>query len=106
MQKWSIEYWSAATGRCVIEKWLDRLTDEQLRSISRELKMLEAAGNNLRLPHSKSLGNGLFELRERRFGYRIYYCFRDNRVIILLAVGDKKSQENDIKIAHERLLKI
>lgn len=106
MQKWSIEYWSTATGRHVIEKWLDKLTNEQLRSVARELKMLEEVGNQLRLPHSRSLGTGLFELRERRFGYRIYYCFKGVQVIVLLAAGDKKSQENDIKVAYERLLKI
>ena len=106
MQKWSIEYWATATGKQIVEKWLDKLTDEQLLSVTRELKMLQEAGNTLRLPHSKSLGNGLFELRERRFGYRIYYCFKGKQVIILLAAGDKKSQANDIKNLNERLLKI
>lgn len=66
--------------------------------------MLGEVGNGLALPHSKALGKGLFELRERRFGYRIYYCFRSESVIILLAAGDKRTQERDIKIARDRLL--
>lgn len=76
---------------------------EQFKSITRELKLLAVYGNELRLPHSRSLGKGLFELRERRYGYRVYYSFQDGRVIVLLAAGDKATQKSDIKIAHERL---
>lgn len=60
----------------------------------------------MKLPHSKSLDSGLFELRERRYGYRIYYGFHENRLIILLTAGNKASQERDIKIARERLSSI
>ncbi len=66
--------------------------------------MLEMVGNDLRLPHSKPLGEGLFELRERKYGYRVYYGFKGQCLIILLAAGNKRSQERDIKIARERLL--
>ena len=66
--------------------------------------MLEELGNELKLPHSRALGKGLFELRERQFGYRVYYCFKGNQLIILLTAGDKKTQEKDIKIAYKRLL--
>ena len=63
-------------------------------------------GNELRLPHSKSLGNGLFELRERNFGYRVYYTFCKQQVIVLLHSGDKNTQNKDIKLARERLIKL
>lgn len=104
MKRWRIEYWDVAKGKNPIEKWVDALTTVQLKSVAKEIKMLEEAGNELKLPHSRSLGKGLFELRERRYGYRIYYCFQGECVIILLAAGDKKSQKNDIQIARERLL--
>jgi len=42
-------------------------------------------------------------LRESRYGLRIYYAFHDLQLIVLLAVGNKTSQERDIKIARERL---
>ncbi|MBP6870248.1 hypothetical protein KBC04_05170 [Candidatus Babeliales bacterium] len=48
----------------------------------------------------------MFELRERHYGSRIYYGFCGNRLIILVAAGDKTSQEKDIKIARQRLLKV
>ena len=106
MREWQIQFWSESKGKNPIEKWLDSLTEEQLRSVAKELRMLEKSGNNLKLPHSRALGKSLFELRERRFGYRMYYTFQDRYLIILLAAGDKTSQEKDIRIARERLLKI
>jgi putative addiction module killer protein len=104
MKRWQIEYWSPGRVKSPIEKRADALTTEQLKSVAKEIKMLEEAGNELKLPHSKSLGKGLFELRERRYGYRVYYCFRSEVIILLLAAGDKQSQKNDIKVARERLL--
>ena len=103
MKKWNIEYWVNESGKSPLEKWIYKLTIEQFESISQELRMLEKLGNELKLPHSRALGKGLFELRERQFGYRLYYCFKGNQLIILLAAGDKKSQEKDIKTAYKRL---
>jgi putative addiction module killer protein len=49
------------------------------------------------------LNKGLFELRERRYGFRVYYAFYRIKQIVLLAGGDKGTQKTDIKIAQERL---
>jgi hypothetical protein len=38
----------------------------------------------LREPISKALGDGLFELRGRTSGIRIFYAFKPGRVIVLL----------------------
>lgn len=97
---WKIQYLDS------VESWLDSLNKPQLKSIAKELRLVELCGNELRLPHSKSLGGGLFELRERRFGLRIYYCFDQERVILLLHAGDKSSQKNDIKTAKSLLTKV
>ncbi|MDA5012941.1 type II toxin-antitoxin system RelE/ParE family toxin, partial [Acinetobacter baumannii] len=44
-----------------------------------------------------------FSVSELRFffgpGYRIYYCKQGQRVVILLAGGDKSTQSKDIKLA-------
>lgn len=103
---WVLEYWCDGKSKNSIENWFDRLTDEQFKSIAKELKLLEMCGNELRLPHSKSLGGGLFELRERRYGYRVYYTFYKNKVILLLEAGNKTSQRSDIKLAQKRLLEL
>ena len=106
MDEWQIEYWHYSEERVSsIEKFLDQLTNEQFKSLAKELQLLKLCGNNLRLPHSKSLGKGLFELRERNFGYRVYYSFVRNKSIVLLHIGGKSTQKSDIKIAKERLVK-
>lgn len=104
MKTWQIRYWAPASGKNPIEKWFDKLTADQFKSVTKELVLLERLGNELKMPHSRALNNGLFELRERRYGYRIYYTFRGHYIIVLLAAGDKGSQKKDIKIARERLL--
>lgn len=104
MKLWQIRYWTTGNTRGPISKWLDKLPKEHLKSVAREISLLEETGNELKLPHSKALSKGLFELRERQYGYRKYCSFKGELIIILLAAGDKKSQERDIKIARERLL--
>ena len=101
MKSWNLIYYNEKSSS--VKEWLDNLTHEQLKSVSKELLLLEKCGNTLRLPHSKALGKGLFELRERSFGYRIYYGFLPNFTIILLHAGGKTSQNKDIRIAKERL---
>lgn len=103
---WNIEYWCDNSNKSPVEKWLDSLTKEQLKSVAKELKLLELCGNKLKLPHSKSLSTGLFEIRERRYGYRIYYGFYQEKIIILLNAGNKKTQKKDIKIARKRFSKL
>lgn len=86
-----------------LEKWLNGLNKSQLKSLAKEIRLLELCGNQLRLPHSRSLGSGLFELRERAYGLRVYYIFDKNEVITVLQAGDKTTQARDIKKAREML---
>ena len=90
----------------VVEDWLDNLSCGQLKAIAKEIRLLELCGNQLKLPHSRSLGAGLFELRDRRFGIRLYYCFMVDGEIVILHGGGKTGQDKDIKIARDLLKKI
>lgn len=68
---WKILYNS--NGENLVEKWLNKPSINQLKSVSKELELLKLSGNQLRLPHSKPMGDGLFELRENYF---IVSCWR------------------------------
>ncbi len=46
--------------------------------------MLEAHGNTLRPPISKSLGHGLFEARGLTTGVRLFFVFAPGRRIVVL----------------------
>lgn len=103
MPEWNVQYWEDESGNSPLKKWLSTLSTEAVKSISREIRRLEEFGNLLRLPHSKPLKQGLFELRDQHYGYRIYYAFDKNKIVILFGGGDKSTQEHDIKLARERL---
>jgi phage-related protein len=65
-------------------------------------------GPDLRLPHSKALGEGLFELRPRgRFGIaRAFYCFLPGRRVVIVHAFVKKTQQTpdrELKIARKRV---
>lgn len=50
----------------------------------------------------KAIGNGLFELRvDYGPGYRVYFMRKEEKLIILLAGGDKSTQKRDIRKARE-----
>ncbi|MBD3265468.1 hypothetical protein GF373_02260 [bacterium] len=48
----------------------------------------------------KSVGEGVYELRIHYGpGYRVYYKKQSDKIVILLAGGEKRTQEKDIKTA-------
>lgn len=100
---WTIKYWLTDTGKNEIERWYSKLDNLQAASVAQELALLRKCGNSLKLPHSRALGKKLFELRERTYGYRIYYTFYEHHVIVLLVAGDKSSQPKDIVKARIRI---
>ena len=74
----------------------------------RVVEWLEADGLTLRMPHSRAMSGGLFELRckgPEGIG-RAFYCARVGRELIILHSIIKKSQatpERDLKLARKRL---
>jgi len=81
----------------VYAQWLDNLRD--IRARARVLARVErlAAGNP---GDVKSVGEGVSEMRiDYGPGYRVYFTRRGNEIVILLAGGDKSTQDADIKTA-------
>lgn len=79
------------------ERWFARLRDSEARL--RILARLERlAGGNP--GDCNPVGEGVLEMRIHYGpGYRVYYVNRGERLILLLAGGDKKTQEQDIRLA-------
>jgi phage-related protein len=76
-------------------------------SYTRLTELLEEFGLDLRMPHSRSMGGGLFELRPRgREGIaRVFYCLKVGKRIIMLYSFIKKTQETpkrELDIARRR----
>lgn len=80
-------------------KWFSQIDSQAAAKVSTVLYRLEQGHSS----NIKSVGGGVFEYKiDFGPGYRIYFGQDGNQLIILLAGGAKKSQKNDIKIAHER----
>lgn len=89
----------AIVQTAIFRRWLDGLTDRRARvRIDDRLRRL-ASGN---AGDTKAIGQGVQELR-LHFGpgYRIYYAWRGDVLVILLTGGDKSSQSRDIAKAKQ-----
>lgn len=81
---------------------------EVLADYARLLELLMEHGPNLRLPHSRSLGDGLFELRPRGspdIG-RAMYCFLVGKRVVVVHAFVKKTQQTPdqgLKLARKRV---
>ncbi|MBO5996561.1 MAG: type II toxin-antitoxin system RelE/ParE family toxin [Acetobacter sp.] len=81
------------------KKWIAKLRDQRARArISEYLeRLLEGNFSNV-----KPLGGGISELRiDYGPGYRVYYTEKNGMIILLLAGGDKSTQDKDIAKARK-----
>ena len=78
----------------VFEKWLSRLRDNAGKA--RIVATLDSCRLGT-LGDTKSVGDGVRELRIHFGpGYRVYYAKRKNMILLLLCGGKKSSQTRDI----------
>ena len=83
----------------VYADWFSQLRDRQARArIDVRIRRLSLGNPG----DVKPVGEGVSELRiDYGPGYRVYFVPRGSTVIILLAGGDKRTQDRDIQIALE-----
>ncbi|MDP1759196.1 MAG: type II toxin-antitoxin system RelE/ParE family toxin [Thermodesulfovibrionales bacterium] len=81
----------------IYSRWFTALRDRKARArIQTRLDRLQLG----LLGDVKPVGEGVLELRiDYGPGYRVYFVHRGHEMVILLAGGDKSTQEKDIKIA-------
>lgn len=89
-----LKIYKTESGRCPFEEWLNDLKDPMGRARIRSRLDRVASGN---FGDSKSVGEGVFELRFIfNTGFRVYYGQDGDSIVVLLLGGDKSSQEKDI----------
>jgi putative addiction module killer protein len=81
------------------DRWLNGLRDIQGRArIQRRLTRLQ----NGNVGDHKYVGESVFEMRIHFGpGYRVYFTRQGAEFVIVLAGGDKSSQDKDIRFARE-----
>lgn len=89
--RWTIDDYTTASGESSVRTFLSGLHDRDKVEAFALIQLLSERGNTLRLPHSRSLGEGLNELRGKQV--RIFYVFRPQRRIVLLDGMVKKRDD-------------
>ena len=94
-----IEPYETENGKIPVEEFIASLDKEHKAKVRRNLKLLEMNGNMLRMPFSKPLEEGIFELRTQfKDGIsRVCYFFVYGRKIILTHGFIKKTQRTPQK---------
>jgi hypothetical protein len=87
-----------------VEEWLDGITLKEFGSVLPRIEQLGERGSALRMPASRSLGEGLFELRFdlNRVSWRISFFFADARRIVLLTVFRKQRMNERHEVERAR----
>jgi len=104
--KWQIQYYNDK-----LEKEILDLPDGLLARYLRLTDLMLEFGSNLGLPHTKSIENGLFELRVKsKEGIaRVFFCTKVGKKIIMIHSFIKKSQKTpkkEIEIAKTRMSEV
>jgi phage-related protein len=104
--QYTIEYYNQRV-LAEIESWRSDI----LADYARLAELLMEFGPILKMPHSRSMGGGLFELRARgREGAaRALYCFALDRRIVVLHAMVKKTRSvprRDLDIARARVKEV
>ena len=95
---YEIELYTKANGKSPFKEWFNNLDlQTQIRVESRIDRLY--LGN---FGDCKALGDGIQELR-LHFGpgYRVYFSIIGKQLVVLLAGGEKSTQDKDIKNAKE-----
>lgn len=107
VMQWVVEYYSMIVERFIFEELPDGLL---ARYIHLSRRMLEY-GPNLKEPHTKALGDGLFEMRLKSGEgiARVMYCTVVGRRILMLHGIIKKSPQTptkELEIARRRMKEV
>ncbi len=86
-----------------VEIFLLTLNEKEIAKVIRTIELLEEFGNDLGMPHSRHMSDGLLELRIRGTReIRIFYCFHKKQAVLLHAFIKKTQKTIDKELARAR----
>lgn len=103
MKKYTIAYYDEK-----VENEILKLPKAMQARYLQFVDSMEEFGPNLGLPHTKTMGNGLFEMRIKSFAgiARVFYCTMiDKKIIVLHSIVKKtaKTPPKELAIANKRM---
>lgn len=107
MVNFEVVFYEKENGECPVEEFIDSLNVKMRAKLVGLLELLEEKGNQFRELYSKSIGDGIFEIRCKTGNNitRVLYFFYYEGKIILTNGFVKKTQKTppeEIRLAKER----
>lgn len=104
--EWKITYYNRAVFDEIMA--LPKTTKARYVALT---DMMMRYGSNIGMPHTKAMGDGLFEMRIKGQDNiaRVFYCTQKNKNIVVLHSFIKKTQrtpKKEIEIARKRLIEV
>lgn len=95
MQGFEVVFYEKEDGSCPVEEFLQGLDAPMEAKMLRTIELLENNGHNLREPYSKTIGDGIFELRAKVSSdiTRVLFFFVKGRQIVLTNGFVKKTDK-------------
>lgn len=104
--KYNVLFYETENGKKVVSQFIKSLDNITYAKTIRQIDLLKSYGVDLGMPHTKSLGSGLIELRVRgKREVRIFYVFAKGKDVYLLHGFIKKTQKTpkkELDIARDR----
>ncbi|MEN6408385.1 MAG: type II toxin-antitoxin system RelE/ParE family toxin [Anaerolineaceae bacterium] len=101
---WSIVFYTDRRGKCPPLEFIESLPVNEQAKIRNALRLLQEFGTQLGMPHAKSIGEKLWELRPG--GIRLFYfAYIDRQFVVLHGYRKQgmKAPEREIAIALRRM---
>ena len=91
----NIKFYDRSDGTKPVNEFLNDLDDNMRGKIAFEISLLQQFGTSLRMPHSRPLGSGIYELRAQFASNitRVLYFFIDGDTAVLTHGFVKKTQK-------------
>ncbi len=107
--EWTILTFESKSGEKPVDEFIKRQQPQAKAKIIHTVQLLRQYGNQLGMPHAKTLGSGLYELRIRgKEELRIFYCFKQKTVYLLHAYKKQiqKTPQRELQLALQRMTMI
>jgi phage-related protein len=106
MKNWHITYFNEKVKNQILD-----LPDSLVAKYINLVKLILTYGPNLGMPHTKAIGEGLFELRLKgKEGIaRVFYCVVVNKEVVMLHSFVKKTDKlplKELEVARNRLKEV
>ena len=106
---YSLFFWVNESGQKPVAEWMKELPSKDKVYFAGLFRDLATDGPTSRPKAFKHLEGALWEVRDLRRpgpGYRVYFVFDGHSIVVVVAAGNKDSQERDINLAKQRLKEI